>query len=87
MKKILLISLLIIGCKKEVVTTKTSEPVKDCSCDRVVKISKFNTVGETNMVTCYIWTVNDCTNLTKHVTRYFIKGTEPNMNECYKMPY
>lgn len=87
MKKIILISLLFLGCKKEVVTPVASTPSKDCSCDRVVKINSMNTAGETNMLTCYIWTVNDCTNLTKDIKRYFTKGTQPKVGECYKMPY
>ena len=76
-----------MGCKKEVVTTKTSDPAKDCSCDRVVKINSYNTAGATNSVTCLIWTVNDCTNLTKNTTKTFIKGTSPKKGDCYKMPY
>lgn len=90
MKKIILISLLIIGCKKEVVTTKTSEPTKDCSCDRVAKVFTYNIVDGKGGVIPYaeIWTVNDCTNLTKNTKESFGNYQMiPKVGDCYEMPY
>ena len=66
MKKLVLVSALAIGlfsCQKEVVT---QQPVKNCNCDRIVKIVAYTIIGTpsnpkpTNHATIY--TVNDCTN-------------------------
>jgi hypothetical protein len=66
MKKLVLVSVLAIGlfsCQKEEVV---QQPVKNCNCDRIVKIVAYTIIASTpqgkptNHATIY--TVNDCTN-------------------------
>ena len=69
MKKVVLVSALAIGlfsCQKEEVTPHPVAPVKNCNCDRIVKIVAHTIISSTpqgkptNHATIY--TVNDCTN-------------------------
>jgi len=86
MNKLIIAVLLIglIGCKKEEVKQNTTTEV-DCQCDRVVKVIKYKQ-GEG--VYCLIWTVNDCTNWSKHTDKSFSsEALSPDMGDCYKMPY
>jgi hypothetical protein len=68
MKKLVLVSALAIGlfsCQKEEVTPQPVTPVKNCGCDRIVKIIQYTVIGspgESNTNHATIYTVNDCTN-------------------------
>lgn len=61
MKKIVLaVALLMVGCAKEEVK---KEPVKDCNCDRIVRLlPSFTIMSTTNTTyTGGAITINDCT--------------------------
>jgi hypothetical protein len=74
MKTILLIitAITLISCKKEIITQQPTTPVKNCNCDKIVKIIQYTIIGDaqakpdspqskpTNHATIY--TVNECTN-------------------------
>jgi hypothetical protein len=80
MKKLALLSvLLIIGCSSDEVTNPTQPPV-DCNCDRIVQINTFNVVGTPqnpalNYHSVYT-TINDCTQIQREKTH---NTTNPNL--------
>ena len=62
MKKVLIaVALLIVGCAKEEVK---KEPVKDCNCDRIVRVLPgFDIIGQNGQIHHGggAITINDCT--------------------------
>jgi hypothetical protein len=81
MKYLILISLIILGCKKESNTTTNSAQqtvVKDCNCDRVVKIFPYNV---STLGTYYdTWLINDCSGVQTFKT---IHNNKPILGQCY----
>ena len=80
MRYLILISLIILGCKKESNTTTNSAQqtvVKDCNCDRVVFVNEFN------MPDYGKWghysTINDCSGLQRDKQW---NGNKPVIGQC-----
>jgi hypothetical protein len=80
MRYLILISLIILGCKKESNTTTNSAQqtvVKDCNCDRVVFVNEFN-LNDGTKFGGYS-TINDCSGVQRDKDW---KGSKPVMGQC-----
>jgi phosphorylcholine metabolism protein LicD len=84
MKKLFILSLIFISCKKDVINTNSN--VKDCNCDRVVERHKFNMVGNQPGQIVYFGdyiTINDCTGVQKQGDWDSLHDPEPIVGNCY----
>lgn len=76
MKKLLIFSLLLVGCQKQNI-----EP-KDCNCDRIITFTMPSYIGQQTQIAGKITTINDCSQA-QTIYSYTAKGNElPVVGKC-----
>lgn len=76
----LILLLALFSCNKEENTTTNEAKqtvVKDCNCDRIVKVVEFNISGAGTVYD--YWMINDCSGLQTFKERY---GSKPIVGQC-----